>query len=82
VAAAESSVHVQVVAKRAQKKYVLNENFDSLRSADYELLNPSKGIYRRRNNQHTEFAPMLYSIRWLLHVSAVVCHLQGAAGCF
>jgi hypothetical protein len=34
------------------KKNVLNENFDSLRSADYELLNPIKGIYRSRNNKH------------------------------
>jgi hypothetical protein len=24
------------------------------------------------------FAPLLYSMRWLLHVSAVVCHHQGA----
>jgi hypothetical protein len=26
------------------------------------------------------FAPLLYSICWLLHVSAVVCHHQGASG--
>jgi hypothetical protein len=25
------------------------------------------------------FVPLLYSIYWLLHVSAVVCHHQGAS---
>jgi hypothetical protein len=25
------------------------------------------------------FAPLLYPIYWLLHVSAVVCHHQGAS---
>jgi hypothetical protein len=26
--------------------------------------------------------PLLYSAYWLLHVSAIVCHLQGASGSF
>jgi hypothetical protein len=30
------------------------------------------------NTMH-KFAQMLYSICWLLHVSAVVCRLQGAS---
>jgi hypothetical protein len=33
-----------------------------------------------RNNQHyAPIVPFLYSIYWLLHVSAVVCHHQGAS---
>jgi hypothetical protein len=31
------------------------------------------------NTMH-KFAPMLCSLSWLLHVSALVCHLQGASG--
>jgi hypothetical protein len=31
------------------------------------------------NTMH-RFAPPLYSIYWLLHVSAIVCHHQGASG--
>jgi predicted aldo/keto reductase-like oxidoreductase len=31
-------------------------------------------------NKMHRFAPLIYSICWLLHVSAVVCHLQGAYG--
>jgi hypothetical protein len=31
------------------------------------------------NTMH-RFAPLLYSIYWLLHVSAGVCHHQGASG--
>jgi hypothetical protein len=34
---------------------------------------------RKTNTMH-RFTPLLYFIRWLLHVSAVVCHLQGASG--
>jgi hypothetical protein len=33
-----------------------------------------------RNNQHYALiVPLLYSIYWLLHVSAVACHHQGAS---
>jgi hypothetical protein len=36
-------------------------------------------IVEMTNNMH-RFAPLLYSIYRLLHVSAVVCHYQGASG--
>jgi hypothetical protein len=34
---------------------------------------------KKTNTMH-RFVPLLYFICWLLHVSAVVCHLQGASG--
>jgi hypothetical protein len=37
-------------------------------------------IRHSRNNQHYALTvPLLYSIYWLLHVSAVACHHQGAS---
>jgi hypothetical protein len=36
-------------------------------------------VVENSNTMH-RFAPLLYFICWLLHVSAVVCHLQGASG--
>jgi hypothetical protein len=54
----------------------------------YHVKHPSKAILKTNNsvvvveitnNMHI-VAPLLYSICWLLHVSAVVCHLQGAPG--
>jgi 5-formyltetrahydrofolate cyclo-ligase len=32
----------------------------------------------RRNQQYALIVPLLYSTCWLLHVSAVACHHQGA----
>jgi hypothetical protein len=37
-------------------------------------------IFVEITNTMHKFAPLLYSICWLLHVLAVVCHLQGASG--
>jgi hypothetical protein len=38
-------------------------------------------IRRSRNNHHNaQICTNVYAIFWLLHVSAVVCHLQGASG--
>jgi hypothetical protein len=36
-------------------------------------------VVEKINTMH-RFTPLLYFICWLLHVSAVVCHLQGASG--
>jgi hypothetical protein len=36
-------------------------------------------LVEKTNTMH-RFAPLLYFICWLLHVSAVACHLQGASG--
>jgi hypothetical protein len=38
-----------------------------------------KAVVEITNTMH-RFAPLLYSIYWFLHVSAVVCHRQGASG--
>jgi hypothetical protein len=37
-------------------------------------------VRSRKTNTLQRFAPLLYFICWLRHVSAVVCHLQGASG--
>jgi hypothetical protein len=34
------------------------------------------------DQQYAMVSPLLYSIHWPLHVSAVVCHLQIASKCF
>jgi hypothetical protein len=34
----------------------------------------------RRNQQYALIVPLFYSTCWLLHVSAVACHHQGAIG--
>jgi hypothetical protein len=39
-------------------------------------------IRRSRNNQNMHWSvTLLYSICWLLHISAVVCHHQETSGC-
>jgi hypothetical protein len=35
--------------------------------------------YYRNDQQYALIVPNIYSIYWLLHVSAVACHHQGAA---
>jgi hypothetical protein len=51
----------------------------SIASSCYRTGQRYSTVVEKTNTMH-RFAPLLYFIRWFLHVSAVVCHLQGASG--
>jgi hypothetical protein len=56
-------------------------NYFVYRSSFYEDFDAEHNyvIVEITNTMH-RFASLFYSIRWLLHIPAVVCHLQGASG--
>jgi hypothetical protein len=51
------------------------------KNTDVRILMFVPCIFRRSINdqQYALIVPLLYSIYWLLHVSAVACHHQGAS---
>jgi hypothetical protein len=56
------------------------KKIDFLRSAIFKLSRKTKWTTSSRNDQHYALIlPLLYSMYWLLHVSAVAYHHQGAS---
>jgi hypothetical protein len=59
---------------RYQIYNIFTQHIVSFRTAYFVLV-----VLEITNTMH-RFALLLYSVCWLLHVSAVVCHHQGASG--
>jgi hypothetical protein len=57
-------------ANLSEAKFFCRMDFNQFKDLD---------VVEITNTMH-RFAPLLYSTCWLLHVSAVVCHRQGASG--